>query len=199
MRKPLLLALCFVLIHQAAAFAVPSPLTSTCVLGGQPLACQYRFRADGLLDVMTVTLTLLDAAGAPEVGWPTSCVLVPNAGTLSFCSCCPNPQFGFSGPGGVSVFTWSQIGGRGTLDVSVGAVPLAFLLPITFTSPDLSGSCELLPMTATNIIDLGIWAGAFPPNPFKMASDYNCDGLITVLDLGVFAGGLTKGCGLPCP
>ena len=81
---PLAALLCWL---PALASAQPSPLTSTCVLGVQPLPCQYRFRADGGLDVMTVTVTLLDAAGAPVVGWPTFCTLVPNAGTRTLCSC----------------------------------------------------------------------------------------------------------------
>jgi hypothetical protein len=165
------------------------------------MPCQYRFRADGFLDVMTVTVTLLTAGGLPVMGWPTTCTLVPNAGTLAFCTCCMNPQAGVTGPGGIIVFTWGKIGGRGTLDVVVSAAPapVAFALPITFTSPDLNASCNLAPVSATNVLDLGIWANCLPPNPYCVQSDYNCSGTMSIVDLGIWAGGLGDGCGPPCP
>lgn len=201
MRQFLVLSLAILLTSYATAFAQPSPATSTCVLGGQPAPCQYRFRTDGALDVMTVTVTLLTAGGLPVIGWPVTCALVPNAGTAAFCTCCMNPQAGVTGPGGIIVFMWRKIGGRGTLDVVVSAAPapVAFALPITFTSPDLNGSCQLAPVTATNVQDLGIWAACIPPGPYCLASDYNCNGTINILDLGFWAGGLGLGCGPPCP
>ena len=125
MRKPLLLALCIVLIQQAAALAQPSPATSVCVLAPSPLPCQYRFRADGGLDNLSLAVALRDAAGAPVPGWPVTCALVPNAGTVTFCSCCPNPQAGLTNALGIIVFTWSKIGGRGTLDVEGAPVGTA--------------------------------------------------------------------------
>lgn len=197
MRKPLVLSLALVLTLQAVALSQPSPLTSTAVLGGMGSPCQYRFRADGGLDDMTVTVTLLTAAGIPVPAWPTTCTLVVNAGTLRFCSCCPNPQAGLTDAAGEIVFTWSKIGGRGTLDAFVAAAPIAFVLPLTFTSPDLSGSCEAAPLSSTTVLDLGIWAGGLAGA--ALGSDYNCSGTITIVDLGVFAGGLGWGCGPPCP
>ena len=198
MRMPLILSLALVLALQAVSFAQPSPLTSTVVLGGMAVPCQYRFRADATLDMMTVTVTLLTAAGLPVPAWPTTCTLAPNAGTLAFCSCCPNPQVGVTDGAGGIVFTWNKVGGRGTLDVFVAAAPIAFVLPITFTSPDLTGSCEFAPASSTGILDLALFASCLPPAPYCIGSDYNCSGTINVVDLGIWAGGLGDGCGLPC-
>jgi hypothetical protein len=50
----------------ATAFAgLPDPSRSGCGLKGQSAACQYRFRADGGLDRMTVCVTLRDPFDNP--------------------------------------------------------------------------------------------------------------------------------------
>jgi hypothetical protein len=67
-------------------------------------------------------------------------------------------------------------------------------LEFDFTSSDLDASCETA-TSATNVIDLGIWAGCLPPSPYCEASDYNCDGTVNVSDLGGWAGGLGSPCG----
>jgi hypothetical protein len=73
-------------------------------------------------------------------------------------------------------------------------------LEFHFTSPDLNASCHTPPNSATNVIDLGIWAACLPPSSACESSDYNCDCAVTVLDLGLFAGGLGLSCsGPPCP
>ena len=54
-------------------------------------------------------------------------------------------------------------------------------------------------MSATTIVDIGIWAGGLPPG-YELDSDFNCsDFPIDVVDLGVLAGGLGKGCDGLCP
>lgn len=200
MRSLLPIVLAAVLAFQAVGFAQPSPATSTCVLSGQTLSCQYRFRADGLLDVLTATVTLLDAVGAPVLGWPTTCTLVgvpPNP----FCSCCPNPQTGVTGPGGVIVYTWRKLGGRGFLEVVVSAAPapVVFTLPVPFTSPDLNGSCEPAPASSVTVIDLALMASCLPPAPYCTRNDFNCNGVVNIIDVAIWSGGLGKGCASPCP
>ena len=48
-------------------------------------------------------------------------------------------------------------------------------------SPDLDGDA------AVNLVDLALFAGAWPPNPYNFCMDYNCDGLINLPDLSLFA------------
>jgi hypothetical protein len=51
-----------------------------------------------------------------------------------------------------------------------------------------------MPATATDVLDLAIWAAGLPPT-YRSASDYDCSGgSVDVVDLGVFAGGLVVGC-----
>ena len=97
---------------------------------------------------------------------------------------------------------FSQLGGRGTLSVSVSAhcygdIPL-FQDEIPFTSPDLDGSCDPVP-SAVTVADLGLWAGCLPPAPYCELSDFDCDGTVNVVDLGMWVGGLGTGCDGPCP
>lgn len=67
-----------------------------------------------------------------------------------------------------------------------------FTAEVPFTSSDLNASCE--PDAATDVIDLGIWAACLPPGPYCVRTDLSCDGTVNVLDLGIFAGGLHRGC-----
>jgi hypothetical protein len=201
MRRPLGISLALVLVVSAATARAggPDPGMSFCVLSPPTFPCHYVSAADGAF-VLTVTATILDAGGAPVPFVPSSCTLLPKGGTLNFCSCCPNPQFGLTGAAGVVIFTFSAFGGRGLLDILVEAAGVTVCIDtIEYTSPDLNGSCQAIPFSATTVVDLGIWAGAFPPNPFAAWADYDCGGFIGIADLGVWAGGLGDGCGLVCP
>jgi hypothetical protein len=153
---------------------------------------------DGGLDRMTVCVTLRDAFDTPIPNCTTSVTLTPNAGTIAFDTCCPNPRGGFTDPNGTIQFVFFQIGGRGSLDVAAtmhcaGSIEVA-RETIDFTSPDLDASDEHV------AIDLGIWAGCLPPVHYCPWSDYNCDGSVDVLDLGLWAGGIGLECGQTvCP
>ncbi len=186
----------------SGCFPGESPCPSRCSFGvsGQGAACQFRFRADGGLDVLTLSITLRDAFDNPVPDCSTSVTIQPGPGTLALCGCGPLQQSGFSAADGTMQAVFSQLGGRGTLSVSVtahcsGDIPL-FQDEIPFTSLDLDASCETA-TSATNVVDLGIWAGCLPPSPYCEASDYNCDGTVNVVDLGVWAGGLGVPCGSP--
>jgi hypothetical protein len=48
-------------------------------------------------------------------------------------------------------------------------------------SPDMDGS------GAVNLVDLAMFAAAWPPNPYDFCADFNCDGLISLPDLAIFA------------
>lgn len=202
MRTPVALSLIALLSLPSAALAVPDPVLSTAILNAPDFPCHFKFRVDSpaAFDELNVTVSLVNAAGVPEVAWPVTCTLLPIAGTLAFCTCCPNPQVVATNGLGIVVFTFKKIGGRGALGVSVGVGPWAFpVMPIAFTSPDMNGSCEAAPAGATTLVDLGIFAGGLPPAPFDVNCDFNCSGVVDVVDLGVWAGGLNKGCGPPCP
>jgi len=129
----------------------------------------------------------------------TSVTLAPNAETIAFGTCCPNPRGGRSDLSGRVDFDFFQVGGRGSLDVlvsvhCVGSVEV-WSEAIDFTSPDLDASGG-----QNVVIDLGIWASCLPPSPYCQWSDYDCDGAVRVIDLAYWAGGIGLECGqTACP
>jgi hypothetical protein len=194
------------LSSQAVALppGVPDPVNSTVVLSPPAAPCHYRFRADGGLDVLTATITILDSvgAGAPVGNCLVTGTLVPQgAATLAFCACPPCiSQTGTTNALGVTTLTFRKIGGRGLLGLQVVACGGIVIGTTTFqfTSPDLNGSCEATPASATTVVDLGLWASYLPPF-FSIYGDYNCDGAVNVVDLGIWGSGLNKSCNGICP
>ena len=176
---------------------VPDPSTSSVAITGQGSACQFRFRADGGLDQMTVSVTVRGPFGEPEAHCSTSVTLAPNPATLALCTCGPISQGAMPNSNGAFQLVFDRIGGRGSLNVCVtalcqGRIALA-CVPFDFTSPDLDGSCPANPASAVDVIDLGIWANGLPPS-YAEPSDYDCSGAVDVLDLATWAGGLGLGC-----
>lgn len=199
MRKSLVLATLLVLVCSAASLAgVPDPSRSGIGTNTQPLACQWRFRADGGLDRLTLKVTLRDAFDAPVAACSTFCNL--GGASLAAGSCNGNRRAGITSAGGVVNFLYRCIGGRGTVQLRVTAKQTAGSIgigskTITFTNPDLNASNELPNSPgSTTVIDLGLWSGCLPPAPYCVASDFDCNGTVNVVDLGLWAGGLGKGC-----
>jgi hypothetical protein len=163
--------------------------------------CQFRFRADGGIDALTLTITLRDGFDLPVPACSISVTIEEGPNTLALCSCCPLTQGGVSGPDGEQQFVFDSLGGRGELVLVVWSHCHGDLFlwdeEIPFTSPDLNASCE--PENSTTVLDLALWAGCFPPSPSCQTSDMNCSGATDIIDLGIFAGGLGVGCGdAPC-
>jgi hypothetical protein len=190
----------FLVTAVAAATAlagVPVPPLCGCDIAGQVVPCQYRFVVDGSMDVLVVNVTLRDSIGDPVPNWETSATLVPSGGTQYFCSCCPNPQILYTNTDGEVTFEFARLGGHGSLDVNVtavvttgGGIPICSHT-ILFTSPDLDGSCD--PINSTTVI-----AMCLPPSCCLHGS-YSCGATVNVVDLGVWASGLGKGCQVPNP
>jgi hypothetical protein len=202
MRKSLVLATLVVLVCSAVSFAgVPDPSRSGCALNAQPLACQWRFRADGGFDRLTLRVTVRDAFDAPVANCSTYCNL--GGASLVAAQCNGNRKGGLTNAGGVVNFVYRCIGGRGSVQLRVTAVcsgNVGLCSPtINFTNPDQNASNEgpMLP-GSTTVVDLGLWAAGLPPSPYLVTSDFNCDGLVSVIDLGLWASGLSKGC-VACP
>jgi hypothetical protein len=203
MRKSLVLASLLVLVCSAAAFAgVPAPDRSSCAISGSQLnPCQWRFRAQGDADQLTLCITLNDAFDTPVASCSTSATLTGSP----VCDCEGLVRTGFTDAGGVVCFAYHCIGGRGTATINVTAHcvgDIGICSPsFEFTSPDLNGSCNNTPGPGSggnvDVVDIGIWAGGLPP-AYLQASDYNCDGTVNVSDLGFLAGGLTTSCS-NCP
>ena len=187
------------LVSTSAFAGIPDPSQSSCHVKGQVAPCQFRFRADGGLDCLTMCITIRDAFSVPVSACTTHVTLTANAGTIAYCNCCPDRVTGYTDTSG-SLFLGPFgccIGGRGSLDLCVTAQYHGFIAidckTLFFTSPDLDADC-----LDTDVIDLGIWAGGL--SPYSMAADYNCDGTVNVLDLGIWAGGLGQDCGsCACP
>ena len=193
------LSLAVVVLWGGIAYAkYPDPANSSVAVTGQGGACQFRFRADGGLDQMTVSIIVRDGFGLP-VSCSTSATLEPDPATLALCTCGPVSQAADTDTSGAVQLVFDRIGGRGSLDVCVTAlfsgarIGLA-RVPIDFTGPDLDGSCPPDPASAVDVIDLGIWASGLPPG-YTEPSDYDCNGAVDVLDLAIWAGGLGLGCG----
>jgi hypothetical protein len=170
---------------------VPDPPMTFVGLSAPAVACQYRFNSTGALDVLTVTVAVDDEFGVPVAFTPITVELVPNAATVAFCTCDVNPAMFFTGPLGGGAAAFDQVAGQGGLDIVVTAVAFAppivlAVIPITFTSPDLSGTCALAPAPSVTIADLGMWAVGLPPG-FALASDYTCDGVVGIVDLAFWA------------
>jgi len=200
MRKYLFSALTLLLCTSAAVEAgIPDPTRSGCELKGQAVGCQYRFRLDGSLDCMTLCVTLRDVFDVPVPDCTTSASL-NDTDNGSLCTCCTDPQIQATDAGGVAVFVFKKLGGRGSGEVCVTAHCVGDIAiccqPFDFTSTDLDGDC-----LDTDVVDLGLWAGCLPPSPYCRESDYNCDLTVDVVDLGLFAGGLNVDCadGAACP
>jgi hypothetical protein len=173
------------------------PRSTFLVHGMHPSSpCQFRFRADGGLDQLTLTVTLRDGFDHPVPGCTTTVGLEAGPGTLALCGCCDLTMSAVSGPAGEMEFVFAALGGRGELQLALtthcsGDIPW-FSQEIAFTSTDLDASCE--PGLSTNVIDLAIWAGCLPPGAYCATSDFNCNGTVNVIDLGMLAGGLPRGC-----
>ena len=209
MRKSLVLATLFVLVCSAAALAgVPDPSRSSVATSASGNPCQYFFRADGLVDQLTLFVTLRDAFDAPVPNCATN-VTLSNA-SLQVGNCCPaqlttNTLTGTNqtNANGVAYFVLNQISGRGTVDLNVVAQCSGNILIATtnvaYTNPDQNASNDLFPLFSTNIVDFGVWAAGLPP-AYLQGSDFNCDGVVNIIDFGALGGGLVLGCGSgACP
>lgn len=201
MRKSLVLATLVVLVCSAtAAFAaVPDPSRSGCTLSAQPLPCQWRFRNDGLLDRLTLKVTVRDAFDQPVFPCSVSCNL--GGATILAKSCGGDRKVGNTTAGGVVNFVYRCIGGRGSVQLRVTAQCVGSIglcsRTINFSNPDMNASRDS-DNGATNIVDIGVWAGCNPPAAYCVPSDFNCSGNVNIVDLGVVAGGIGKTCSM-CP
>lgn len=173
------------------------PRSTFLVHGMSPQApCQFRFRADGGLDRLTLTVTLRDGFDLPSPDCSTTVTLEAGPNTAALCGCCDLAEGAVSGPDGEMQFVFAGLGGHGelwlTLTTHCSGNINWFTTEVPFSSPDLNGSCE--PDASTDVIDLGMWAACLPPGPYCARSDLSCDGTVNVIDLGIFASGLHQGC-----
>jgi len=67
-------------------------------------------------------------------------------------------------------------------------------LPYTMRSPDIDGDLVV------NIVDISIFASAWPPGPYATCSDFDGDGVIGLVDLSIVAQHFGHDCVIaPCP
>ncbi len=178
-------------------------------LHGRTLPCRWVFDSDPFpnSDVLTVAVTARDAFDTPVENAEITATLTPNTGTFGLCGCCPLVRSALTDAAGTAELFFSQLGGYGTLDVCVTSSvdckgnPVTTAMackPIEFSTPDLNASCDSHPEGVAGVIDLGIWANGLTVQAGY--ADYNCDGSVDVIDLGVWARGLFYGCGAgACP
>lgn len=199
MRKSLVLATLVVFVCAATVFAgVPAPDRSGTGLNAPPAGCQWRFRATGDADQMTLSVTLRDAFDVPVVACSTSATL--GAASVIVQQCGGLRTTASTDSAGVALFVYRCLGGRGDATVFVtahcsGDIGIGAGDTFTFTAPDLNGSGEAT--LSTTVADLGIWAAGL--SSFQLPSDWNCSGgTATVVDLAGWASGLGHGCN-DCP
>lgn len=187
---------------------VPHPAFSGCALAGQVAPCQFRFRADGALDVVSLKVTVRDCFDTPCAACTTTATLHVVGGApeelcyvaeqgASLCACGPFDPIevtGRTGANGVVNLVFDRLGGRGSAVVCattrcVGNIEIC-CKEFLYTSADLVADCN----SGANVIDLGVWAACLPPAAPCRTSDFNCDCAVNVIDLGLWAGGLGEGC-----
>ena len=198
----LILGFSWLSFDSPAQAGTPDPSMSSVVISGMQVPCQFRFRPDGSLDHMLVTVTVNDGSGMPVSGCSVVISVAGASATppATFCSCC-SAQTVVTDLFGVAMATFSKIGGAGTLEVNAlaqcgGNVQL---LPAyaPFTSTDPNASCDAT--SSQTVEDDALVSLARPTNDIWI--DYNCDGTaLNVTDLAIYVGGTLKGCAMnPCP
>src|SRR5262245_11857395 len=121
MRESFPLVVAVVLWSGIVSAGVPDPTTSSVAVTGQGAASQFRFRPDGGLDQLTVSVTVRGPFGEPESSCSTSVTLKPNPATLALCACDPMRQGERTDTSGTLQLVFDRIGGRGSLEVGVTA------------------------------------------------------------------------------
>lgn len=138
----------------------------------------------------TITVTITDG-GVPAEGIPpqTFYVFGCNGGLVT----CP-------GTGGVRADAPTDENGQTTisgaikgggydsgLGVFTGIIPEPNIclgeicVPITVVSPDINGDLQI------NIVDVSLFAQAFPPQAGNPTADFDCSGTVNIADLAAFA------------
>jgi hypothetical protein len=196
MRESARLAVVLVLASAAGVLAKgPDPEFSSIVVSGQSSPCQFRFRADGGGDVMTVSVTMHDVFDWPVANCSTYVSLTPTAGTLALCSCDGLRRGARSDAEGHFEVAFDRIGGRGSATLCVTSTCMGNIalppVPVQFTSADLDGSCSAIGAVGT--VDLGIWSAGLPP-AYQRESDYDCNGVVNVMDLGLWVAAMGVTC-----
>jgi hypothetical protein len=115
MRRVLPLLTAFAFASSIASAGVPDPARSNLVVTGEGAPCQFRFRADGALDQLTVNLTVRDFTDTPIGNCTTDVHLKAVPATAALCICSPMVQGARTNADGAVQFVFQRVGGRGTL------------------------------------------------------------------------------------
>lgn len=200
MPRPWFSPLLVLLLATVARADVPDPAMSS-VTTSSPPQPQFHFNFAGTLDVMTVTVEARDASDDPCPFLPVTILLSTTGVPGLLWECCPVPVHNTDALG-IAEFTYSKLGGGGTLQIQAIAGSV-FLDPVTvpFTTPDPDGSAP--PLSLPDIADFMAALTAYLATGIApMWADYNGDAKIDVIDLAFFAGQLfeTNDCAAsPCP
>jgi hypothetical protein len=194
------LAVSFLSFSESHAACAPAdPAQSEIEIGPSTVDCHYVFYPDGSRDRIRASVTLRDDAGNPISGAVVEMRVADRTGTLDVCE-------GFQIVTGVTnaeghvALSVGELCGCGTFGVGLAAFcpqdpvtvrPLGHFGPFQATSPDLNGSCNHQERPV-NVVDLGIF-GVCLGEPSRCC-DFNCDDLVTILDLGIWAGALLTSC-----
>lgn len=174
------------LIAGVAGACPADPAMSTAALVSAPARpCHWLFQLDGAKDVLTLSVTMKNAGGIPLPFCTFRANVIPIDGTAFACDPVVN---GATGAAGVGVVSFAKLGGCGRFGIQIetDGVIVESIGPFSMTSSDLNGS------GATNVVDLGLFAGCLAVP--CLCADYNCDGFVNIIDLGIWAGGLGIGC-----
>jgi hypothetical protein len=198
------------LLSSIAIAGLPCEGTSTVMAVGSGACAPVPGAAicpNGDLDVITVTVTVLDCYGTPLSG---KNVVIWAYSEETFCWCPdgePTPYqledtklVGPTNAAGVVAAQFKKFGGCGnikfyaTVDYDTpDEVVLGPSVWMRIASPDNNSDCLV------NLADFGNFALMYPPNPYDECGDFNCDGAVNLADFGTFALHYTHHCSWPNP
>lgn len=200
MSKVVLFAASLLLVAGISSAGIIDPCESDVVYNGTEPACYFAC-PQGDTDAFYLqgvgwAFTIVDLAAAPVANIPgTDFWLVDcdPAADLALCagSASSAADSATNGAGQTTMYNGSLSAGgcadglspvvQGFVLEDAGAGCAAYCYNILVRSPDINGDGEV------QLIDLSIFASAFPPNPYDTCADMDCNATINIQDLARFA------------
>lgn len=213
-----MMAVAIVCVGAGTVSGQPVPSACTAVLSGSPNNDVSMFLVPGgtgspfsncfepgaVTVNAKITVTLVDIAGNPVVGYPHNWIALEEMNSpLGWCrnvtnpptSQCPNFADFPTNAMGQTDFTLSYYGGGWVIQPthvwvflpSSGWNQIPSQLNVSYNSPDQNGD------GIVNLVDLALFAMVFT-GPYQYQADFNYDQVINIVDLAMFAMAMGSSC-----